>query len=82
MMDTTVILDTFSGCNVIHCSALPLSLQFFVCPNYEIPPVRDADGDLLQILSAVILRIQFVSAVYKTIFLVANYFNMVVRIGT
>lgn len=51
-------------------------------PGYKIPPVRDANGNLLLILSAVIIRIRFESAVNKNIFLVANYFSVKELIGT
>lgn len=53
-----------------------------MCPDYEISPVGDANGNLQQISFSVIFRVRFGNAFYKTIFSVADYFNMEVLIGT
>lgn len=53
-----------------------------MCPEYKILLVRDANGNLLQMFSAVILSVHCESAVYKTICLIADCFGVEVLIGT
>lgn len=69
-MDT--ILFVFQSCSLAGN---------YVCSDYEIPPVGDTNGIFLQILSAVVLRIQFGSAVFKPIFLDSDYFSSEILIG-
>lgn len=45
-------------------------------PDYGIPRDEDDNGNFLHISSAVILRIRLRSAVFKTIFLLADYFSV------
>lgn len=61
---------------------MTLGWHHIVCLNYKLYPVGDANGFHLQISVAVILHIQFGSAVTKTIYLVANYFMTWVLFGT
>lgn len=82
MRATTAKLVTGSRYNITCRLALPLFWQRHVCPEYEITSVGDANENLLQISSAAILCIQFVSAVYKATFLVADYIRVNVLIGT
>lgn len=44
-----------------------------MCPDYKIPPVGDANGNVLQISSVVILHVRFGSTVFKAIFLIASF---------
>lgn len=69
---TTVTLNTDCGCNIIRRSSLLPGWQHHECSDYEIPAVGDANKNLLQILSAFILRVRFGSVAYITIFLVTN----------
>lgn len=78
---TTVILDIEFWYIIISCSTLYLGWQRRVCPDYEVPGVGDSNENLQQILSAVILRIHLRDAVYMTLFLVADYFNVKVLTG-
>lgn len=80
MRTKTVTLISSFGYNIIRCSAVPLAWQHLLCPNYKISPVEDANGNLLQISPAATQRSRFVIAVYKTIFLVADYFSVYVLI--
>lgn len=63
-------------------SALLLGWQRAVSLEYKISPVGDSNGNLLQTLSAVILHMQFESAVYKAIFLVVDYCSIKVLMDT
>lgn len=65
MRTTTIIFDTGSDYNAFRRSALRLRWQRHVCADYKIPPVRNANQNVLQISSAAIKRIKFWSAVYK-----------------
>lgn len=76
MRTTTVVLGTGSGYNIFRTSALPLCRKPQVCPDYKIPPGWDANGNFLQTFSAVFKCIPFKIAVFKTILLVAEYFNV------
>lgn len=67
MWPSTVILDTVFGCNITRGLVLLLGWRHYVRSDYETSTVWDANGNLLQILTAVILRIQFRSVVYKVI---------------
>lgn len=63
MRATTDKLDTGSVYDIIVRSAFPQDWQRHVCLYYENPPVGNANGNPLLILSAIILRIKFGSAV-------------------
>lgn len=67
---------------VICRSELALYWQRNMRPDYNTSPMRDANGNLLLLLSSAILRIRFENALYKTILLIADYFSMEVLIGT
>lgn len=82
MRITTVILNIGSEYNIFRRSLLPLGSYRHVCPQYELPPVGDADENVLQIFSAVILSIRIGNAVNKTIFLAPDYFNVKILIAT
>lgn len=60
---TSGILDPASRHWNIWRSALPMGCQRHVCLDYEISSVENANGKHLQILSAVIIRTRFGSAV-------------------
>lgn len=64
----TVNLDTESKQNVILRPMLPFDYGSPVYPKYQILPTWDFNRNILQVLSAVILRIQFESTVYKLSF--------------
>lgn len=68
MLATIKKLDPGFNCNIILHSFLLLGREHHMCSDYEVPPVRGAIGVLLQILSAVILQMQLLGAVYKTNF--------------
>lgn len=75
MRNITVILDTSSGSYFVPCSSLILGWLHHAFLYNRIPPVGSANGNPVQILSAVILRIQFGNVVETSIFLVADYFS-------
>lgn len=77
---TTDIMDTGSGYYIIRRSELSICSPRHACADYKISTVGDANKNLVQILSAVISRIQLGSAVHKTIFSVAHYFSVEVLI--
>lgn len=58
MRATTGTLDTGSGHNIIHYSALPVGRQRQMCPAYNTSLVGVANGNVLSILSAIILGLQ------------------------
>lgn len=76
------ILRTGFEYNIIHRLALPLDWQQHECPDYKIPPVGNANGNLQQISSVSFLRMRFERNVYKNIFLVPDYFSEKVLIVT
>lgn len=82
MRAKTVILNTGFGQSVIPCAVLSPSWHHHMCRNYKILWLENFNGNLTLILSTVILRIQFGSAFYKTFFLIAVYFNLLVLICT
>lgn len=57
------VLDTDFGYNFILCSPYFLGWKCQVCPDHEILSDRDANENVLQVPSTVILHIQFENAV-------------------
>lgn len=74
MQATLVKLDIGFGFIIIHRPAQPLDWQPHVCSDYNIFSVRDANENLLS-FSVVVLYLRFGSTMYKTIFLVVDYFS-------
>lgn len=66
----------------ILCTAFSLGQQRHVISDYKVPTMKDALGNVLLILSAFILRIQFGSAAYRNIFLDAYHFRIEILFGT
>lgn len=62
---TMVLLKSQSGYNINCRPALPLGCQRHECPDYEIPPVGNANSGLIQILSAIIVCTLLNGAVYR-----------------
>lgn len=79
---STDIFDYGSGYIIIRRSTTLLGWKLYVCSNYRMFLVEDANANLLQISSAIILCIRLESAVCKAIFLVADYFNVEVLISS
>lgn len=53
-----------------------------MCPDYKILPDQDANINLVQSSLSLILRKQLGIAVYKTVFLVDDYFRRAILIST
>lgn len=76
MLVATVNLDEGTKDTLILRLAMFLGWQNHMCPDYKLSLVEGANGKLLQISSAVIQRIQSENSVFRTIFLVLDYFSV------
>ena len=74
--------DTGSGCNVIGLRDLPQGCENYRIPDASVPALVDANGNRLRLLSQVVLRVRFGSAMYKVSFLGAKRLAVSVIIGT
>lgn len=82
MQPLHVVMDTWSGYNVIRRDALAPDWQQYVIRNVNLPTVGDANGNPLQIQRAVKLRIRFVDSLYRVPLLVAERLSCRVILGT
>lgn len=74
------ILDARLKSNIIFSFVQRQGWKRDVCADVTIPTVRDANGNVLQILSAVKFRNRFRSGVFKTAFSIADKFSAEVLI--
>lgn len=78
----TAVLAIDLGQNILCILALPHACSNYMQTGYKIDSVGQANKNLLQNSSAFILCKGLKSAVYKTILLIFDYFNMKELIGT
>ena len=74
--------DTGAGCNIIRANVLPYGWEDYLLGDVPMPNLGDANGNRLNLLGAVALRMRFKNNIYKSTFFVARRLAVPAIVGT